>query len=345
MKYIFIGLILCCIVPSYSQTTKGFTFQDKPDKKEVDILYNGHLLTAYCYYDSVMKPVLFPINTLSGITVTRGFPVAPRPGERVDHPHHVGLWMNYESVNGLDFWNNSPAIPYDKRSQYGTIYHDRFVKRNATAKQATLDVSAQWKRHDGMPLLAETTHYAFSVQDSSFIIDRTTTLYAVSEDVSMKDVKDGFIGMRVTRELELPSKESVTYVDDKGIETKVAAINNDGVAGDYISSEGKKGGDVWGTRGQWVTLFGTKNGTPISVTIIDHKLNPGYPTYWHARGYGLFAANPLGQAVFSNGKETLNLVIKKGESKTFRYRVVIHEGTPLTTEQTNALAKAFGKVN
>ena len=42
--------------------------------------------------------------------VTRGFPLEPRPGERVDHPHHVGLWFNHGDVNGVDFWNNSESL-------------------------------------------------------------------------------------------------------------------------------------------------------------------------------------------------------------------------------------------
>jgi hypothetical protein len=290
-----------------------------------------------------MKPVLFPINTLSGITLTRGYPLAPRAGERVDHPHHIGLWLNYEYVNGLDFWNNSTAIPYAKRSHYGTIYHQKIVKSSASKKDATLDVTAEWKDHTNKTLLNETTKYNFTVVEGSFIIDRTTTLQATNEDVSLKDVKDGFLGLRVTKELELPSDESVKYVDDKGNVTEVPAVNNDNVSGDYLSSEGLKGDAVWGPRGVWASLFGKKDGKDVSVTIIDHPSNIGYPTYWHSRGYGLFAANPIGQAAFSKGKETLDLIIKKGESVTFRFRVVVHEGTNLTPEQITQLAQEFAK--
>jgi hypothetical protein len=77
----------------------------------------------------------------------------------------------------------------------------------------------------------------------------------------------------------------------------------------------------------------------VSITIIDHPDNPGYPAYWHARGYGLFAVNPLGQEAFSKGKEKLNLVVKKNESVTFRYRIVIHEGQHLTADQIYAMTK------
>src|SRR5690348_2425668 len=179
----------------------GFSFVDYFDKKQIDIEYNGKVVTAYCYFDSIMKPVLFPVNTLSGIPVTRGFPLAPRKGERVDHPHHIGMWLNYESVNGLDFWNNSTAIPFNKRSHYGSIIHEKVVKTEIGKDKAVLVVSAQWRDHDQKPLLNELTTYTFRAVKNDFIIDRTTTLTAIKE-VVFKDVKDGMLGFRVTRELE-----------------------------------------------------------------------------------------------------------------------------------------------
>ena len=36
-----------------------------------------------------------------GTTVTRGFPFQTLPGERVDHPHHAGLWFNYATPTTL----------------------------------------------------------------------------------------------------------------------------------------------------------------------------------------------------------------------------------------------------
>ena len=318
----------------------GFAFKESKEEKKIDVLYDGRLLTAYCYFDSVMKPVLFPVKTVSGITITRGYPLDPRPGERVDHPHHIGLWMNYESVNGLDFWNNSTAIPYERRPHYGTIYHDKVVSKKASGKKATLEVEALWKDHDGKLLLIESTTYGFGVDGNNFVIDRTSTLRAApGQEVTFKDVKDGFLAIRVARELELPSNESAKFVDNSGNITEVKALSNEGVSGDYLSSEGIRGNDVWSTRAKWVTLSGKKDDHDVSITIIDHPDNPGYPAYWHARGYGLFAVNPLGQEVFSKGKDKLNLVLKPNESVTFRYRIVIHEGRPQSQEQIAAMAK------
>ncbi|HYG20262.1 MAG TPA: PmoA family protein [Ohtaekwangia sp.] len=337
MAFLFAG-----VIANAQKRHEGFRFLDHIDKKQIDVLYNDTLLTAYCYFDSIMKPVLFPIRTVSGITVTRGYPIAPRAGERIDHPHHIGLWLNYESVNGLDFWNHSTAIPAARRQKYGTIIHDGIVRTDVNPKSSTLEVTARWVDHGGMILLRESTTYKFSIADSNtFVIDRTTILNALDMDVDFRDVKDGLLGIRVARELEHPSNEPDVFLDDKGNATAVAVIDNEGVTGQYLSSEGRQGDDVWGTRGRWVTLQGIIRQKPVSITIIDHPSNPGYPTYWHARGYGLFAANPLGQEVFSKGKEKLNLKINKGESVTFHYRIVIAEGKPLGPDGIAALEKSF----
>ncbi len=61
--------------------------------------------------------------------------------------------------------------------------------------------------------------------------------------------------------------------------------------------------------------------------MLDNPANPDFPTYWHARGYGLFAANPLGASVLTDGKQTFDLTLEPGKSTTFHYRVLILGGT------------------
>ena len=142
----------------------------------------------------------------------------------------------------------------------------------------------------------------------------------------MPDTKDGLLGLRVAHELELPINQTKEYTDDKGNVTKVTTTKDATVTGNYITSAGKQGDAAWGTRGNWCMLYGKKGIDTISIAMIDHPENPGYPTYWHARNYGLFAANPLGQRIFSEGKENLNFRISKGHTAIFRYRIVIHSG-------------------
>ena len=93
-------------------------------EKKIDVKIDGKLFTSLLYTDELnvlKKPVLYPIVSSNDIIITRGFPIDPRPNERIDHPHHIGAWLNYGDVNGLDFWNNSDAIPDERASEMGTI--------------------------------------------------------------------------------------------------------------------------------------------------------------------------------------------------------------------------------
>lgn len=298
--------------------------------KKVNVKIGNELFTSYIYDGKTPKPILYPLITKSGTKVTRGFPYEPKPGERVDHPHHVGLWFNYGDVNGLDFWNNSYAIPENEKQKYGSIVHQEIV--GLDDENGIISVKAIWQASDGNNLLEENTKFIFSEVGNTRVIDRITTLKALN-DVSLKDNKEGMLGIRVARELELPSDEPAEFTDSEGKVTEIKVLDNEGVNGDYIASEGLTGAEVWGTRNKWVKLESHINGTPVSITILDNKDNVGYPTYWHARGYGLFAANPLGQAIFSDGKEELNFKLLKGDATTFKYRILIHSGTILSKKE------------
>ncbi len=319
--------------------SSGVTFISDTAHKKIDVQIHGEHFTSYVYDGKTPKPILFPVKTKSGKIVTRGFPYEPRPNERVDHPHHAGLWFNYGDVNGLDFWNNSYAIPEEEKHKYGTIYHQEIVKIDE--EKGALTIKAMWQSPKDVNLLEETTEFIFHEEGTTRFIDRITTLKAL-EDVSFKDNKEGMIGIRVARELEMPSDKPAMYTDAEGNLTEVKALNNEGVNGNYFASEGATGNDVWGTRNKWVKLEGTMENETVSITMIDHQKNVGYPTYWHARGYGLFAANPLGQAIFSNGEKTLDFKLVKGESVTFKYRIMIHNGSTLSK---SAIAESVGDFN
>lgn len=129
-------------------------------------------------------------------------------------------------------------------------------------------------------------------------------------------------------------------MDSHGVVTEVAKMDNTSVKGNYRRAEGVEGMEVWGTRCRWMKLSSEINGEPVAIVIIDHPSNVGYPTYWHAGDYVLFAANPLGQRIFSKGKNELNFSLKKGESVTFKYRLVVAAGD-ISDKQINGLADEF----
>ncbi|WP_342327428.1 PmoA family protein [Pedobacter sp. FW305-3-2-15-E-R2A2] len=335
-KYLILALLSGCL--QVNAQTKNVGFIPYKDGNKIDVLIDGRHFSSFLYSSQLEKPILYPLNTASGLTITRGFPLETRDQERTDHPHHVGLWLNYESVNGLDFWNNSYNIPAEKKSKYGWIRSVEVLQTKDGAKEGKLVYTANWERQDQHVLLKERTTLIFSGTAHTRTVDRITTLTAVKDTVYFKDVKDGMLGLRVTKELELPSNQVAEFSDSQGNRTKVSASTN-GANGDYLTSAGKKGNEAWGTRADWCLLSGVKDGQEISVAMIDHPKNPGYPTYWHARDYGLFAANPLGQEVFSKGKESLNLRLLPGTSVTFRYRILLtsSEKPGIVTLQQQAL--------
>ena len=313
-------------------------------QNKVDILIGGKPFTSFNYPDSLEKPFLYPVHAPNGTVVTRGFPLDPKPGDPTDHPHHIGIWFNYENVNGLDFWNNSYAIAKEKKSQYGWVKTDHIVSMLSGTK-GKLTFHANWVNQANDKLLDEKTTFTFSGTAHERIIDRVTTLTA-NTDVTFNDAKDGLMGLRLAHELQIPSNQPQKFTDNKGNVTIVAAGSDKIPNGTYLTSEGKKGDDAWSTRGTWCKVYGKMGTDSISIAIIDHPKNFNYPTFWHARGYGLFAANPLGEKAFTKAKNKPDLHLTKGQSVTFRYRIVVQSGdNTLEPKKITALAASFASTN
>jgi hypothetical protein len=331
------------VIDAQSPRAEGISLERLDDQYKVNVYVKGSFFTSYQYPPDMEKPYLFPVYAPNGTVITRGFPLEPRKGERIDHPHHIGLWFNHGNVNGLDFWNNSSAIPEDKKDSYGHIVV-KDISKAESGKNGILEVVSEWKDNGGNTLLSENTRYVFSGDKSSRTVDHISTLTAANGPVTITDNKEGLFAIRVDRAFEMPSNESLIFTDEKGNPTTVKATDNTGVTGMYTSSQGLKGDAVWGTRNDWVLLAGTKDNTVITFGIFDHPKNPGYPAYAHARGYGLFSLNNLGQNSYDPKQEKKIYNLGKGESITLRHRFYVHSGSELTPEMANKIFKEFSKM-
>jgi hypothetical protein len=326
---------------------KGVILVDYREQKKVDVYIDGDLFTSYIYPSDLEKPILYPVRTAEGTVVTRGFPLEPREGERIDHPHQVGVWFNFGDVNGYDFWNNSSAIPEDQKARYGRILH-RGVKR-AESRETTgiLEIAADWQvpLEDGSwhTILQELTIFEFSGDEYTRTIDRTTQLTAQEKEVVFKDNKEGLFAIRVARQLELPSDKPLLFTDAHGNPMEVEKLDNEGVNGNYLNSEGLEGNEVWGKRARWVSLSSNIGEEGIILAMFDHPQNYGYPSYWHARGYGLFSVNNLGARAYDEKAVPVELKLKPGESILFKHRLYISSGDHPGTAKLEALSKAFGE--
>ena len=335
-------LLVACSTPqkqAHHGQSLPIEFSEHTAQQRIDILAGGKPFTAYRWPDGVYKPILYPLISPKGTTVTRGFPLEPRAGERNDHRHQVGNWLNYGNVNGFDFWGNGHSG--ERSDNGGEIRHVSVEKLEGGDGEGLMITKGGWTDPSGRELLSERTEFHFIARDSLRIIDRITTLTAGGEAVHFKDTKEGMFGIRVARELELPSNEEASVIDQANT-SSVVKTSNGSVTGNYRSSEGVTGDKVWSTRAKWMNLFGTIGDERVSLVICDHPKNINYPTYWHARGYGLFSANPLGVKDFTGGKEELNYTIPPGESLTFRYRIVL-ASQQLTDDMINTYADDFAK--
>jgi len=272
-------------------------------KNAIDVMINGNLFTTYKYGEDLTKPILYPVKSPSGILMTRRFPFEIIPGESNDHPHHFGIFFTYDKVNDDGFWNNATSPPQ--------IKHVKFTKMS----DGQLSTISQWVGKSGKVLLEEKRDMFFSEEPNQYAIDFNIVLTAQDEKIVFSDTKEGMFAIRVADWLS----------EEKG-------------TGRYLDSNGNSGEpNVWGKRGSWTRLEGKNDRKTIGIAIINHPESVNYPTYWHARGYGLFSANPLGQLDYQKGTKVenpqpLNFTLNPGQSALFRFRIIIYEG-PRNPEQ------------
>ena len=326
-----------------AQTGDSIHFKAQKYMDRVEIYVDSMLFTAYRFEPALEKAILFPIHAPDGTLVTRGYPLAPRKGERVDHPHHVGLWFNFGDVNGFDFWNNSSAVPDERLGAYGRIIHRTVEQIETQGTRGVLQVKLDWMAPDNSQaekLIEESTTFIFSARDGVWMVDRITNLRAVRDSVSFTDNKEGMLAIRVDRAFEHPSQSPVILTDAKGNPSDEALVDNVGLSGWYTNSEGDEGMDAWGKNARWVRLTGTKADSPCSLILMDHPQNLNYPACWHARGYGLFSVNNLGRNVYNRKLERFRLVLLKGETLSFRHRFVVAMGH-LSPDEVESLYQDF----
>ena len=282
------------------------------DDGVITVTANGQPFTAFYYGESAPKPYLHPLVAPGGARLTRLFPMeTTEPGSH-DHPHHRGLWMTHGKVNGLDFWSNEPEQRVGKQG----LVRLRSVEPATNSHGAcTVHAVFEWRDPAGAVLLVERRTMRFASADGARSIDFDVALTA-ARDAVFGDTKEGFFALRLRDEL----------TETRG-------------SGRMTNAEGLSGAkEVWGKRSAWVDYSGRLDGKPAGVAIFDHPANPRHPTWWHARDYGLFAANPFGERDFTGDKSRDGkLELASGKALRFRFRIVLHSA-PF---DAGATAKAY----
>lgn len=286
-----LGIVLLSAQALADHHGNKVTVQQASDRVRIEI--NGELFTEYFFKD-VQKPYFHPVIGPTGDSVTRGYPMKHNPGEAKDHPHHTGLWFTHGDVNGFDFWHKTKIV------------HDHFKEIVTGKSKGGFTELNRWIDNEGNTVLLEERTFIIQGSNSPRILDISTKLTAAQEKVVFGDTKEGSMAIRLAASMRL---------------------EGDVAQGHIINSEGLKDGKTWGKRAKWVDYHGPVNGKTVGVAIFDNPDNPRYPTWWHVRPYGLFAANPFGIHDFEKKPaKTGDLPLKQGESVRFSYRFVFHEG-------------------
>lgn len=276
----------------------------------IEVLIEGQPFTAFHFGPEATKPYLHPLRAKDGTVVTRGYPMERVAGEQTDHPHHRGVWFSHGEVNGVDFWANEKE--QRGRGSKGTIELDRISAVESGSSAGRIEASFAWNDPNGVRLLTERRSMQFRRSGEDNVVDFDIELAAIADSVHFGDTKEGTFGVRMATELEEP------HLRADGIARTGKIVNAEGLTSEL---------EAWGKRSAWVDYSGSIEGEPMGIAIFDHPSNPKHPTYWHVRGYGLFAANVFGEHDFhaDEGRDG-SITLAKGEKLRFRYRVLVHPG-------------------
>jgi Methane oxygenase PmoA len=284
----------------------------------------------------VTKPYLWPLRAPSGTYVTRMWPmenVAEEQKTLKDHQHQRGLWFAHDTVNKLDFWNNEASYKTPNR---GRITLKKMAEVKSGKDRGSIAATFDWTNMEGSTsVLTERRVMTFYAGQPNRVFDIEITLTA-NQAVTFGDGKDGVLGIRMRPVLQEIAQKIRGGGVEEGVPGTGHITNADGLAGEK---------EVWGKPSKWCDYSGDVNGEKVGIAILDHPDNPRHPVRWHVRGYGLFAANPWGLAVFTNDKsQDGSMTVEPGKSLRYRYRVIIHPGDATSADLAAQWSKfAAGK--
>jgi hypothetical protein len=291
---------------------------------QIDVTIEGQPFTTYYFDPEMAKPYLMPLRTASGVVVTRSFPVRNDasqgdPKASSFEPHQRPLYFGHGDLDGLDFWQEPVFDRY--YSDHGHQAYGHMVLKNveeAASEDEAAKIRARFTLNDpsNRVIAEETQSYIFRGDGRTRTIDCEFVLYATAGPLDIGDSKEGTFGIRLA----------------PGLSGSFAHMTN---------SEGAQGEKaIWGKPANWVDYTGVISGQPVGVAIFDSPTSFRHPTTWHARAYGLFAANPFGIREFTrDAARDGSWSVPEGKSVTFRYRVLIHESQFSAAEISAAYSK------
>ncbi|GIW94706.1 MAG: hypothetical protein KatS3mg110_2747 [Pirellulaceae bacterium] len=297
MKTTSVWAVLGVIAVVMAGSAQAQQLSLQQDDEGVAVHVDGQLFTKYLVRSGA-KPVLWPILGPTGKEMTRAYPMRPNTDEKNDHIHQRSFWFTHGDVNGISFWHEQDA--------HGTIVHREFKELKAEGGKAVIVTANDWVGPDGQLCCHDERRLTFWVAPGQRFIDFDIVLQAPDDrPVTFGDTKEGCFGLRVADWMRVELRRGGRIVTSEGLENEAA----------------------WGKRAAWVDYTGRLDGQTLGIAILNHPSSFRFPTYWHVRTYGLFAANPFGLRDFLGDKNVDGtVVLSPRQTLSLRYRVVFHTG-------------------
>ena len=257
-------------------------------EKSMEIRLEGKRFATFVFNDlKTPRPYFANVDAPGGHRATRNHPV--QPGDDQDHPHHTGVFFTFGDLNGVDFWH-----------MRGAVEHLRFVKEPVVEDgELRFSVESRYLSPDGETVFCnEVLRHTVRITKFGYAIDYDVTLAPKDKPMVIGSKEEGGIAVRVATPIAVTSGKRGQMVDDSG------RVN---------------GKAIWGQQAHWVDYSGQVDGQHVGVTVMADPSNFSR-CWWHARDYGLFAANPFGP-LNAKGKQK---VVKKGEALRLKYTVLFH---------------------
>ncbi|HEV3145041.1 MAG TPA: PmoA family protein [Gemmataceae bacterium] len=316
------------LVPTYLSLAAEPAVSIDVTKDTLEFRAGDAVVTRYHVGPDVAKPYFWPMYAPGNISVTRAWPLEKgAPKETKDHVHQKSAWFCHgdvipegvelkakiKGVEGVDFWSEAAG--------HGKIVCEPEVTGDLHIKwlMPTISTHNIWRTSEGVKILDEDRDITLKLVGENRLLIFDIDLHAGECPITFADTKEGAFGVRVNDEIRL---------DSKGPKSKL--VNADGKSGEK---------DIWGYRSDWCDYSGEIGGKVAGITIFDDPKNP-YRACWHARAYGLMAANPFGRnhSGFPAMKGQTELVkLKKGEHLKLRYGIYMHTGDA----ESGKVAEAF----
>jgi hypothetical protein len=296
-----------------------------PMKDRVRVEIDGQLFTEYVFGDGASRPYCYPVNAPDGTGLTRDFPQKDTPGEDHDHPWHRSIWFAHSFVNGVDFWNEAGGDVGKSPSAKGRTEHESFIE-TSSGKVGVIKEKVRWVAPGGKLICTDERTLRFhSVAEGRFIDFEITLQAPANEPLVMGDNKDGTMATRLAQWMTMPHSVNTAEKDANGKAIKKEV----GGTGHIITATGERDAAAWGKRADWCDYHATRDGKTYGVAIFDHPKNIQHPTWWMARDYGLFGANPFGWHDYepkTTKERAGEQTIPAGGTLTLRYRLFFHTG-------------------